>query len=223
MNHEIDQGTNNAARISIWIVEDNRHFQRIMFDLINESDGLLCNYAFNSCEAALEKLRDAEPPQVILLDIGLRGMNGIEGIEKFKAITPATHIIMLTIQDDSTTVFEALCAGASGYLLKDSSPEGVIDAVKEVIAGGAPMNAQIARKVVEMFKRMNPPKGDYGLTAREKEILTHLVDGLTKKQISDKLCIGFQTVNTHIKNIYEKLHVNTRGAVVAKAFRERLI
>lgn len=182
--------------------EDNRHFQQTMFNLINQSQGLECNYAFDSCEGALEKLRSAELPEVILLDIGLKGMNGIEGIVKFKAITPATHIIMLTIQDDSSMVFEALCAGASGYLLKDSSPERVVDAVKEVVAGGAPINPQIARKVVEMFRQFNLPKGNYGLTDRERDILSHLVDGLSKKQIAEKLYISFHTVNTHIKNIY---------------------
>ncbi len=221
--NKMDVTENPDERISIWIVEDNRHFRETMVNLINGSERLVCRYAFDSCEDALQGLRVEEPPQVILLDIGLKGMNGIEGIRKFKAITPSTHIIMLTILEDNGTVFDAICEGASGYLLKDTSPERVIDAVREVVSGGAPMNGQIARKVIEMFKEFNPPKGNYGLTGREKEILAHLVDGLTKKQISDKLCISFQTVNTHIKNIYEKLHVNTRGGVVAKAFRERLI
>ncbi len=214
---------NTVANISLWLVEDNRHFQQTMFSLINESDGFECAFAFDSCEEALEKLKNAAPPEVILLDIGLKGMNGIEGVKKFKEITPATHIIMLTIQDDSNTVFEALCAGASGYLLKDSSPERVIESVKEVIAGGVSMNAHIAKKIVDMFKQLNPPKGNYRLTEREKEILSFLVTGLSKKQIADKLFISFHTVNTHIKNIYEKLHVNTRAGVISKAFKEKLV
>jgi len=214
---------NLAVNESVWIVEDNQHYRQTIQNLINQSPGFECAYTFDSCEGAIEKLRTAEPPEFILLDIGLNGMSGIEGIRKFKQITPATHIIMLTIYEDSTMVFDALCAGASGYLLKDSSPEKVIEAVKEVVAGGAPMSAAIAKKVVETFKQFNLPKGEYGLTEREKEILSHLVSGLSKKQIADKLFISFHTVNTHIKNIYEKLQVNTRGGVVSKALKERLV
>ncbi len=208
---------------SVWLVEDNQHYRQTMVDLINQSQGLDCKYAFDSCEAAIEQMRTAEPPEIILLDIGLKGMNGVEGVKRFKEITPATHVVMLTIHEDSNLVFEALCAGASGYLLKDSSPERVIESVKEVLAGGAPMNAQIARKVVESFRQFNLPKGDYGLTEREKEILGHLVGGLSKKQIAEKLFISFHTVNTHIRNIYEKLQVNTRSGAISKAFKERLV
>ncbi len=214
---------NKEDDISIWLVEDNLHFRQTIQNLINQSGGIECIYAFDSCEAAIEQLRTAEPPEVILLDIGLKGMNGIEGVKRFKQITPATYVIMLTIHEDSALVFDALCAGASGYLLKDSSPEKVIDSIREVVSGGAPMNAQIARKVVETFKQFNLPKGDYGLTEREKEILSHLVQGLGKKQIAEKLFISFHTVNTHIKNIYEKLQVTTCGSAVSKAFKERLV
>ncbi len=210
--------------ISVWIVEDNVHFRQSMHSLINQYDGFKCGFVFDSCEDALKILEEtAEPPEVILLDIGLKGMSGIDGIKIFKEISPATHIIMLTIYDDKSSVFEALCAGASGYLLKDSSPESVIEAIKEVLGGGAPMNMHIAKKVIEMFKQFNPPKGDYGLTGREKEILNLLVSGLNKKQIAEKLFVSFHTINTHIKNIYSKLQVKTRGGLVAKAFREKLI
>ena len=150
-------------------------------------------------------------------------MSGIEGIKKFKEISPATHIIMLTIYEDKNSVFDAICAGASGYLLKDSLPENVIEAIKEVLGGGAPMNIHIAKKVIDMFKQLNPPKGDYGLTGREKEILNLLVMGMNKKQIAEKLFVSFHTINTHMKNIYEKLQVNTRGGLVAKAYKENLL
>ena len=208
--------------ITIWIVEDNIHFQQTIYNLINQSKEFRC-LKFNSCEDALLEIENEMLPEVILLDIGLKGMNGIEGVKIFKELTPSTHIIMLTIHDDDSMVFDALCSGASGYLLKDSSPEKIIDAIKEVIAGGAPMNPHIARKVIQTFHQLNPPKNNYGLTSREKEILTLLVDGLNKKQIADRLILSFHTVNTHIKNIYEKLQVNTRSGVVSKAFRERLI
>lgn len=215
---------NIAVDISIWLVEDNQHFRQTMQNMINQSQGMECNYAFDSCEAAIEELRTGEPPEVILLDIGLKGMNGVEGVKRFREISPATRVIMLTIHEDSNLVFDALCSGASGYLLKDSSPERVIDAVKEVVSGGAPINPQIARKVVEMFKQFNAPHADkYGLTEREKQVLGHLVNGLSKKQIAERLFISFHTVNTHIKNIYEKLQVNTQGSAISKAYKERLV
>ncbi len=214
----------NLEDVSIWIVEDNPHFRQTMKNLLNQSEGFACNFAFSSCEDSLIEMENtAELPAVILLDIGLEGMSGIEGIIKFKEISPSTHIIMLTIYDDKNSVFEALCAGASGYLIKGSTPESVIEAIKEVLSGGAPMNMHIAKKVIEMFKQLNTPRSNYGLTAREKEILNLLVTGMNKKQIAEKLFVSFHTINTHIKNIYEKLHVNTRGGLVAKAFRERLI
>jgi len=214
----------NIEDIAVWIVEDNLHFQQTMKNLINQFDGFICNIAFESCEDALLEMNSTVGlPSVILLDIGLKGMSGIEGIKKFKEISPATHIIMLTIYDDKNSVFEALCEGASGYLLKDSSPGNVIEAIKEVLGGGAPMNMHIAKKVIEMFKQFNPPKGDYGLTVREKEILNLLVRGMSKKQIAEELFVSFHTINTHIKNIYEKLQVTTRGGLVAKAYKENLL
>jgi DNA-binding NarL/FixJ family response regulator len=160
---------------------------------------------------------------VILLDIGLPGMSGIKGIEKFKEISPSTLIVILTVYDDSDKVFDALCAGASGYLLKDSTPEKIIDSIKEVLAGGAPMNMKIAHKVLELFAQFKKKKADYGLTEREKEILQHTVAGLTKQQIADKLFLSFHTVNTHLKNIYIKLHVNTLSGVVSKVYKENIL
>jgi len=212
-----------AGDVTIWLVEDNVHYQRTLADLINETDSMRCPRAFVSCEDALRALEKDEPPQVILLDNGLPGMSGVKGVSKFKALSPSSHIIMLTAHEDSDIVFQALCAGASGYLLKDSSPEKVIEAVREVLAGGAPMNMQIARKVVEMFAAFASPKGEYGLTDREKDILKLLVDGRTKKKIADELFISFHTVNTHLKNIYSKLQVNSRSGAITKAFKEKLL
>ena len=215
---------NSIEDISIWIVEDNARFRKTMSNLINHSKGFKCCFEFDSCEDALGEMGNTvEPPSVILLDISLNGMSGIEGISKFKEISPAINIIMLTIHDDDNSVFDALCLGASGYLLKESSPEIVIDAIVEVLSGVAPMNMSIAKKVIDMFKQLNPPKGNYGLTTREKEILNFLVEGLNKKQIAEKLFVSFHTVNTHVKNIYEKLQVNTRSGLVSKAFKEKLI
>ena len=210
-------------QISIWLVEDNKRYRKTLAGLIDRTSGLVCPQSFSSCEEALEEVQAAEKPDVILLDIGLPGMSGIAGIAKFKEFLPVTHILILTVYDDNVNLFEALCAGASGYLLKDSAPEKIIDSIQEVLAGGAPMNMKIAHKVLEMFTHFKPKKTDYGLTEREKEILQLLIAGLTKQQIGDKLFISFHTVNTHLKNIYGKLHVNTRTGAVSKVYKENLL
>ena len=211
-------------KISIWIIEDNVHYQQTISALLNEQKEFKAEHSFDSCEEAIEKMKNTvEPPEIILLDVGLKSMSGIDGIAIFKEISPSTKIIMLTIHDEDNTIFEALCRGANGYLLKDSSPERIIDAIREVLAGGAPMNMHIAKKVIDMFKHFVPAAGNYGLTDREKDILNLLVKGLNKKEIAEKLFVSFHTVNTHVKNIYEKLQVNNRGGLVAKAIKERLI
>jgi DNA-binding NarL/FixJ family response regulator len=212
-----------TKHISIWLVEDNTRYRKTLAGLIDRTPGLICARSFSSCEEALDTLTTAEAPDVILLDIGLPGMSGIAGIAKFKEFLPSSHILILTVYDDNDNVFEALCAGASGYLLKDSAPEKIIDSIQEVLAGGAPMNMKIAHKVLEMFTRFKPQKHDYGLTEREKEILQLLTAGLTKQQIADKLFLSFHTVNTHLKNIYGKLHVNTRTGAVSKVYKENLL
>jgi DNA-binding NarL/FixJ family response regulator len=150
-------------------------------------------------------------------------MSGVEGVKQFKAASPSTYLIMLTIHDDSTNVFNALCAGASGYLLKDSSPENAIEAIREVLAGGAPMNASIAHTVLELFTSLATPKSNYGLTDREREILKLMVNGFTKKKIAKQLFVSFHTVNTHLKNIYIKLQVHTLSGAVSKVYKENLL
>lgn len=209
--------------IMIWVVEDNTRYRKSLSNLINATSGMQCPQTFATCEDALALLGNSHGPEVILLDIGLPGMSGIEGIEKFKFLLPSVHIVILTVYDDNDKVFNALCSGASGYLLKDSSPKKIIDSIKEVLAGGAPMNMPIAHKVLEMFAQFKPKKSDYGLTEREKEILQRMVAGLTIQQIADKLFLSFHTVNTHLKNIYTKLHVNTRSGAVSKAYKENLL
>lgn len=208
---------------NIWLVEDNVQYRKSLAGLISSTEGMICPQTFGTCEDAINVLLKESPPEVILLDIGLPGMSGIKGIEKFKEISPSTLIVILTVYDDSDKVFDALCAGASGYLLKDSPPEKIIDSIKEVLAGGAPMNMKIAHKVLELFAQFKKKKTDYGLTDREKEILQHTVAGLTKQQIADKLFLSFHTVNTHLKNIYTKLHVNTLSGAVSKVYKENIL
>ncbi|HEY9164625.1 MAG TPA: response regulator transcription factor [Candidatus Kryptonia bacterium] len=210
-------------KVNVWLVEDNDYFRRTMEKLINATVEMKCVEAFSSCEEAIEAFRAEPPPEVILLDIGLPGMSGLQGIAKFKALSASTHIVILTVHDDDADVFDAICAGASGYLLKDSPPEKAIAAVKEVLSGGAPMNPRIARRVLEMFARQGTPKGEYGLSEREKEILTLLVDGFTQKKIANDLFLSFHTVNTHLKNIYIKLQVHSRTGALSKVFKEKLL
>jgi DNA-binding NarL/FixJ family response regulator len=223
MKKRTENNQSLAQRVSIWLVEDNIHFQKTLAELINETEGMHCTFGFKSCEEALKVLESSEPPEVILLDIGLPGMDGVEGVKQFKAASPSTNIIMLTIHDDNINVFNALCAGASGYILKDSSPENAIGAIKEVLAGGAPMNASIAHTVLEMFTSLATPKSNYGLTDREKEILKLMVNGFTKKKIAKQLFVSFHTVNTHLKNIYIKLQVHTLSGAVSKVYKEHLL
>jgi DNA-binding NarL/FixJ family response regulator len=211
-----------GAPIQIWLIEDNDAYRNALERVINGSDGLHCPRTFSSCEAALQALAAESSPQVILLDVGLPGMSGIEGIKHLKTNAPTTHVIMLTMFDDHDKVFQSICAGASGYLLKTSPQAEITEGIREVLAGGAPMNARIARSVLEMFTRLAAPKGDYGLTGREEEVLELMVRGLIKKEIADRLSLSYHTIDSHLRNIYQKLHVHTRTGAVAKAIKERL-
>lgn len=215
--------TTEKCKINIWVVEDNLRYRKSLVGLINSTEGMCCPDSFGSAEEAIDLMQKGIPPEVILLDIGLPGMNGIEGIDKFKQLSPSTLILILTIYDDTDKVFDVICAGASGYLLKDSVPEKIIEAINEVLSGGAPMNMKIAHKVLELFAQFKKKKVDYGLTEREKEILHLMVDGLTKQQIADKLFLSFHTVNTHLKNIYTKLHVNSISGAVSKVYKENIL
>lgn len=215
---------NDIKKNEVVVIEDNRLFRKTLVDFINQSSEMFCKYDFISCEDAIENLKSNEiDPSIILLDIGLPGMNGIEAIPILKNISPSAKIIMLTIQDDNESIFQAICNGASGYLLKDSSSDKILNAVKEVLNGGAPMNSSIAFKVLEMFKNFIPEKKDYNLSTREIEILQLLVEGLPKKIIADRLSISYHTVDSHLRKIYEKLKVHSASSAVAKALKENLI
>ena len=214
-----------SSVVDIWLVEDNDSYRRSVQSVLDGTGSLYCSHAFSSCEAALEALEVDSPPSVVLLDIGLPGISGIEGIERIKSLSPSSAIVILTVYDDDDNLFSAICAGASGYLLKDSPKDSIIEAINEVRSGGAPMNPWIAKKAMAMLSRFGatPKPQTYGLTVREVEVLEILVEGKTKKEIADKLFVSFHTVNTHLKNIYVKLHVNTRGSVISKAINERLV
>lgn len=210
-------------QVDVWLVEDNPLFRETIADLLNDTTHLRCALHFASCEEALAALEQDLLPEVILMDIGLPGMSGIEGVKRVKVLAPAVHVIMLTVHHDNEKIFQAICAGASGYLLKTASPADIIHAVEQVRQGGAPIDAQIARRVLDMFTWLATPRADYGLSARENEILQQLVNGLTKKQIAEHLFLSPHTIDGHIRNIYAKLQVHTRTGAVAKALKENLI
>jgi DNA-binding NarL/FixJ family response regulator len=209
--------------ITLWVIEDNDTYRNTIAELIDNTEGMRCAHAFQSCEKALKALEDEYAPEIIFMDIGLPGISGIEGLGRIKAISPSTDLIMLTVFDDEKQIFEAICSGASGYLLKSAQPHEIVGAVRQALGGGAPMDARIARKVLDMFSRLSVPMGEYGLTGREKEILGLMVDGLTAKELAEKLFLSFRTIDTHVKNIYMKLHVHSRSGAVAKTLRERLL
>jgi len=213
----------STKRAEIWIVEDNIFFQKCLIELINNESDLICSQSFNSCEKTLQHLKLGTHPSIILLDIGLPGMSGLEGIQKFKQLAPSTQIIIITVHEDSDSIFQAICDGAAGYLLKNSPVEKIIEAIHDVQNGGSPINAQIARKVLTAFAALNSPSHDYNLTEREREILLQMINGLTKKEIGKKLSLSHHTIDTHVRKIYERLHVNKRSSAVAKALKQRIL
>jgi len=213
------------APVSVWLVEDHQPFRQTVARVINQAAGMKCTRQFSDAEAALETLRAGEIPSVILLDVELPGQSGLEAVKGIKAASPATQIVMLTVFHDDKKVFAAICSGASGYLLKTSSSIKIIDAIRESVAGGSPMTAIVARSVLDMFNRLAQPqeKSDYGLTKREREILEFMAQGLATKEIAEKLEVSYFTADTHLRNIYTKLHVHSRGSALSKAFKENLI
>lgn len=211
------------ASIPVWLIEDNATFRRAVARVVQGCEGFTCAGEFSRCEEALAALGRTAAPRIILLDVGLPGMNGLEGIPLLRAQAPGALIIVLTVFEDDDKIFRAICAGACGYVLKTAAVEEVAQALRDAAAGGSPMNARIARRVLQMFAKMAPPRGDYGLTPREKEILEATVQGRTKKEIAALLNLSFHTVDSHLRNIYEKLEVNTRTGAVAKALKEKLV
>jgi DNA-binding NarL/FixJ family response regulator len=208
---------------TIWIVEDHAAFRRMLVRVLNAEAGLQCTRDFDSCEKVLTALGHDDAPDLILLDVGLPGMSGLDGIRLIKERAPKTLIVILTVFEDDDKVFRAICAGAAGYLLKTSGAADITQAVRDALAGGSPMTSRIARRVLDMFSRLAPKQSDYGLSDREKEILQLMTTGLIKKEIADRLTLSVHTVDTYLRRIYEKLEVNTRTGAVAKALKEGLV
>jgi DNA-binding NarL/FixJ family response regulator len=211
-------------RISVAIVEDDVDARQILQQLVGGTPGFTCLGAFESCEDALSSFV-ADQPNVTLMDINLPGMSGIEGVRIMRGRYPDINVIMLTIYDDDDNIFRSICAGAVGYLLKRTPKEALQNAIREAYAGGAPMNAGIARRVLELFKQTTSPVSSNNslLTPREMDILNALVDGGSYKMIAEREFISIETVRNHIKSIYTKLHVHSKSEAVVKALRDRLV
>jgi DNA-binding NarL/FixJ family response regulator len=202
--------------IRVAIVEDDASVRENLAALINGTGGFSCVASCASTEAAWQVLPPIAP-DVVLMDIHLPGRSGIACVEKLRRLSPATQVIMLTIEEDSERVFESLKSGATGYLVKHATPAEILEAITEVHRGGAPMSGSVARKVVTAFRAPPPADaGDLKLSDREEEVLRLLARGHRSKEIAEELGIGVGTVNTYIRHIYEKLHVRTRAEAVAK-------
>jgi DNA-binding NarL/FixJ family response regulator len=205
--------------ITVSIVEDNDQLRATLARLISKAEDFHCVSQYANAEAALEGL-PKDKPQVVLMDINLPGINGVECVRRLKQIAPEIAAVMLTAYEDTENIFNALAAGATGYLLKRAPRAELLDAMREVHRGGSPMTTHIARKVVQSFQKTAPsPQAEGVLSAREQEVLDHLSQGFLYKEIAEKMGISYETVHTYIRRIYEKLQVRTRTEAVAKFLR----
>ena len=237
----------------VWLVEDNDIYRRGLARAIDSAQGMHCDVEFDCAETALEALaslrengsrgqvpspeqtpgedansKEVRPvPNVILLDVGLPGMTGLAALERIRRLSPGSRVVILTVFNDSDKIFNAVCSGANGYLLKTASTDAVVTAVRQAADGGAPMGAEVAERVLTLFARLAKTQktqtDDYGLSPREREVLGQMAEGLVTKQIASALNVSVHTVTNHIRSIYAKLHVNTNTGAVAKAIREGLV
>jgi DNA-binding NarL/FixJ family response regulator len=209
--------------IRVAIIEDQGDFRDALGALIDGSDGFSCQQRYGSIEVALDGIARAVP-DVVLVDIGLPGISGIEGVRLLRLRHPGLPALFLTVYNDDERIFEAICAGACGYLLKKIPKTRLLECIREVVEGGAPMSPEVARRVVELFRQIHPPRGSsHQLTPREMNLLALLGEGHHYKTAAAELGITINTVSTHMRRIYEKLEVHSKSEAVAKALREGLI
>jgi DNA-binding NarL/FixJ family response regulator len=207
--------------IKVAIIEDNHALRKNLENLFNHTEGMTCVLSLNNLLNVIAEL-GKKLPDIILMDIGLPHISGIEGVYTVKSVYPKIQIMMFTVFEDDDKIFDAIRSGASGYLLKKTPPEEIVESIKELYHGGAPMSASIARKVIQSFQTQTVSQlNDYHLTPRENEILYSLVEGLSYKKIAEKYFVSISTIRTHICNIYHKLHVNSKSEAVAKVLKPR--
>lgn len=214
-----------SATFQVWIVEDNAAYRNSLVTVISRMVEKECIRVFTDCETALTALTAGVAPELLVLDLGLPGLSGLDAMPRFKSLSPGMRILVLTSFDDQERIARAICAGASGYLLKTTELSKVTGAIREVLAGGAPMTPQVASVVLNMFAHLSKtrdPRPEYGLSPRECETLEGMVSGLTSKAIAARMNVSYHTVDTYVRNIYAKLDVQSRSGAVAKAVRERL-
>lgn len=209
--------------IDVWVVEDDADYRSMLAASIETEPDLSCSGTFETGEALLEQLNTHFAPDVVLMDIELPGIDGIETARQLRRRNPGSRIVMLTIHEDNDRIFEALCHGASAYLAKGAPTDEVIQAVRDVLAGGAAMTPAVARRVINMFAQLNQPRFDYGLTDRERDVLRELTKGKSKKRIAADLFLSVHTVDGHLRCVYQKLHVSSGIQAVGKALNERIV
>lgn len=209
-------------KMKIAVFEDNKKFRESLeFVIVTSNDMELCG-SFEDTNRLLQRI-EALQPDVVLMDINIPVKNGIEAVKEIKAHFPNVQVCMQTVFEDNDKIFASLCAGASGYILKNTPPEKILQAVRDVAEGGTFFTPSVAKKVLNSFQQQ-PVKAEYiQLTEKEKEVLKYLVEGLSYKMIADKVFLSFHTVHTHLRHIYEKLHVNSKGEAVAKAIKNKLV
>ena len=214
------------SEIHVWLVEDNDAYRKALARSLTRSSSISCDRQCRSAEELFSAFKIGPKPNVILLDVQLPGSDGISSLPKIRSLAPDSKVIILTAFDESEKIYNAICAGASGYLLKSAVSDEIVYAINEVLEGGAPMTPSVASRVLKQFSELSvPPKSsfDHRLTKREIYILSLMADGFIKKEIAGQLNISQHTVNSHIRSIYDKLHVHTNTAAVAKAIREDIV
>ena len=205
------------------VVEDMKDIRDGLTTLINFTDGFRCTGSYRSMEEALARI-ESDVPDVLLSDIGLPGMSGIQGIRLIKERYPEMQVLMLTVYDDDDRIFDALCAGASGYLLKRTPPAKLLDSIREAMSGGGPVSPEVAARVIKFFREFhNPERADYDLTPHETRLLKLLTEGYNYQSAAAKLGVSYNTVKFHVRHIFDKLQVHSKSEAVLKAMRDRLV
>jgi DNA-binding NarL/FixJ family response regulator len=212
-----------SEELKVGIVEDHHDIRESLAVLVNGSPGFSCVHRSRTMEEALERLRSVTP-HVLLVDVGLPGMSGIEGIRVVRERYPSVALLVLTVYEDDDRIFDALCAGACGYLLKKTTPAKLLEGIQEAARGGAPMSPEVARRVVELFRKVRPPaKADHDLTPHEQRLLRLLVEGHNYRTAAEELGVSFNTISFHMRNVYQKLEVHSKSEAVAKALRDGIV